>query len=1469
MNHFKIKFETEVRILPNIKYYSLTHPQTSIWNVEKFYNDTAFGNIVGTVIFKEKVNLSALEKAINIFVQHNDSVRLILCEDVDKAKQYFAEYQEFKIDRFDFTYESGSKAFESWVNKQTKIPFKTTTSELFYFALINLTNNQGGFYIKLHHLICDAWGITLSISQIVDNYWKIINNQPIDSTSKPSYRDYIMLELEYRESAKFLAHKSFWEKKFESVPELTMFRARKNTLTTKANRKTFVLSTEMTNEINRFCSEHNISIFTLFFTILAVYVHRITFKQDLVIGTPVLNRINYKQKHTVGMFISTIPVRTYVDPNLEFQDFLKVTSREWKQVLRNQQYPYDLLLRSYRQKHKVSENLIDISISYQNAKFDIENIKYKSKWHFNGAITESLAIHISDREDEGRLLLDFDYLQDLFNEDEIAQMNGHLLNLLKDAMKYSYKKLSDLQLLSTNERNQLLYDFNQTKIDYPKTRTIHRLFEEQVEKTPDYTAVVFEDQKLSYSELNEQSNQFARTLTRLGVKPDSVVAILLNRSIDMIVAMIAILKAGAAYLPVDPEYPDDRIQYILSDSVCDFLVTHSQVTKSVHVPGEILYIDKLCLDSNDGTNIETQTSSCNLAYLVYTSGSTGNPKGVMIEHKSIGNTLFWRKNYYGFNPKDAVLQLPSYAFDSSIEDIFTPLISGAKLILVDQKKLLSTTYLGRLIRTHAITNLLTVPSFLRQLLNSMANQLNDLRCITVAGEALSTGLIRDYFESINNVQLFNEYGPTENSVCTTVFEILPNDRRVLIGHPINNNYCYIVDKYWNLLPIGFVGELCVSGVGLARGYFNKQELTNQKFIENPFEVGTRLYPTGDLAKWLPDGNIEFIGRIDDQVKLRGFRIELSEIEACINNFPGIKDSAVTINAKNEKTKLVAYLVFDKSLSISHLKKYLLVKLPKHMIPSLFVSLEVLPLTPNGKLNKKALQALELNYIVADYEPPHNDIERILVNLWKEVLEVSKVSINDNFFELGGDSLAIVEMLTALFEHNWNLTAQNFYEYPTIKELAVKILGKGEIRTDSERNLPRNVFYLKRAPLPNEEQLLQYDMEEALNQISTVAEVQPLNPNSQRHNFKGVLLTGATGFLGIHVLAELLSHRKTKVYCLVRGENSVARLSQSLEYYFPGQFLGLLGDRIIVLNGDISQHKFGLIERDYQLLGGWIDTVIHSAALVKHYGDYHEFERVNVLGTQEVVNFCNTFGQRMGHISTVSVGGNDLVDRGENVVFTENDFCVGQSYFDNVYMRSKIEAENILYQSTDLGLKATVFRVGMLMGRYSDGHFQRNISENAMYNRLKSIIKLEVVPLDILTADLDFTPVDYCARAIVEVLLTDAAEGRVFHLFNHNTLAMSDFIRMLGSQGTTITAVSTCEFKQLVESIARDKDRKKLLSGLVTDFDQDKTLHYSSSVKVDSNYTQQYLKQLDFEWPNVTAEYLQKLVIHIKAVGFLV
>lgn len=1459
-----------MRNLTNVKYYPLTHPQESIWNVEKFYKDTAFGNIAGPVIINKKVNLLVLEKAINIFVQQNDSVRLILCEDVDKPKQYIAEYRELKIDRFDFTYESGLKEFESWVDKQTKIPFKTTNSELFYFALINLNDNQGGFYINLHHLICDAWSMTLSVRQIVDNYWKLINNQLIDHTSKPSYIDFIMTEQDYKKTEKFLAHKGFWEKKFESVPELTTFKAKNNIFTNRANRITFFLSTEMTNEINHFCSEYNISVYSLFFAVLAIYLYKVTSKQDLVIGTPVLNRTNYKQKNTVGMFISNIPVRTYVDHTLGFQDYLKVTSKEWKQVLRNQQYPYDLLLRAYRQKHKVNENLIDISISYQNARFNIENIDYKAKWHFNGASTESLAIHISDREDEGRLSLDFDYLQDLFTENEIEQMKEHLLNLLKDAIQNPYKKLFDLQLLSTNERNQLLYDFNQTNKEYPRTKTIHQLFEEQVAKTPDYTAVVFSDQKLSYSELNEQSNRFARTLIRLGVKPDSVVAILLNRSIDMIVAMIAILKAGAAYLPVDPEYPSDRIQYIISDSGCDVLVTHSQYTKSVHVQGKILFIDTLCLDANDGTNIETQTSSSNLAYLIYTSGSTGNPKGVMIEHKSIVNTLFWRKTYYGFNPTDAVLQLPSYAFDSSVEDIFTPLISGAKLILVDQKNLLSTTYLGGLIQAHGITNLLTVPSFLRQLLDGLANQLSKLRCITVAGEAVSEGLIRDFFKSINSVRLFNEYGPTENSVCTTVFEILPNDRRVLIGHPINNNNCYIVDKHWNLLPIGFVGELCVSGVGLARGYFNKPELTDQKFIENPFEAGTRLYPTGDLAKWLPDGNIEFIGRIDDQVKLRGFRIELSEIETCISNFPGVKENTVIINSENNgRDKLVAYLVSDKSFSISHLKRYLSVKLPKHMIPSFFVSLDVLPLTPNGKINKKALPALELNHIVADYEPPHNGIERSLVNLWKEVLEVSKISINDNFFELGGDSLAIVEMLTALFEHNWNLTAQDFYEYPTIKELAVKILGRGETRKDSERNLARNVFYLNRAASQTDEQWLQYDMEEALNQIAAAAEVQPFNPNGQRHNFKGVLLTGATGFLGIHVLAELLLQRNTKVYCLIRGENSVARLSQLLEYYFPGQFSELLGDRIVVVNGDICQHEFGLSESTFRLLGSWIDTVIHSAALVKHFGDYREFERVNVLGTQEVVNFCNTFGQRMGHISTVSVAGNDLGDRGEDFVFTENDFYFGQNYSDNVYIRSKLEAENILYQSTDLGLKAAVFRVGMLMGRYSDGHFQRNISENAMYNRLKSIIELEAVPLDILTAGLDFTPVDYCAKAIVEVLLTDAAEGRVFHLFNHNTVAMSDFIRMLGSLGATITTLSTFEFKQLVEGIASDKDRKKLLAGLVTDFDQDKTLHYSSSIKVDSDYTQQYLNHLGFEWPSVTVEYLQKLVIHMKAVGFLV
>jgi amino acid adenylation domain-containing protein/thioester reductase-like protein len=1452
-----------------VKYYPLTHPQKSIWNVEKFYNDTTFGNIAGPVIFNEKVNLLVLEKAINIFVQQNDSVRLILSEGVEKPRQYFAEYHKLKIDRFDFANEDGLKEFESWVDRQTKIPFKTTDSELFYFALINLGDHQGGFYLNFHHLICDAWSMTLSVRQIADNYWKLMNNLPIEFTSKPSYIDYILDEQEYQRSEKFLAHKDFWDKKFDAVPQLTTFRARKTIHTTKANRKTFVLSTEITNEINSFCNEHKISIYMLFFSILAVYMYRVTSKQDMVIGTPVLNRKNHKQKNTVGMFISNVPVRTYVDYNLEFQDFLKVTLKEWKQILRYQQYPYDLLLKSYRHKHKGSENLIDVSISYQNARFDIENIEYKAKWHFNGSTTESLSIHISDREDEGRLSIDFDYLQDLFTEDEIERMNEHLLNLLTDAIQYPYKKLSSLKLLSVNESNQLLCDFNQTSKDFPENLTIHRLFEEQVEKTPDHIAVVYENEELSYRELNERSNQLARELIKFGVKADAIVAILLNRSIEMVVAMVAILKAGAAYLPIDPEYPRDRIKYVILDSGCEIIVTHSKLAKANYVRGKILYMDRVSLEDNSGSDIKAGVTSCNLAYLIYTSGSTGNPKGVMIEHKSIINTLIWRKEYYGFNTTDSVLQLPSYAFDSSVEDIFTPLISGAKLVLVNQNELLSTTYLGSLIKAHGITNLLIVPSFLRQLLDGLSSELSNLRFITVAGEAVSEGLVHDFFITTNhNVRLFNEYGPTENSVCTTVFEILPNDKRVLIGHPINNNTCYIVDRNWNLVPTGFVGELCVSGVGLARGYFNRPELTEEKFVENPFKAGTRLYPTGDLARWMPDGNIEFIGRIDDQVKIRGFRIELSEIEACITNFPGIKENVVIVNTESiERVKLVAYLVSDKTISISNLKRYLSAKLPKHMIPSAFVFLDALPLTPNGKINRRALPNLEQNDNVVDYEPPHNDIERILVNLWKEVLGVNKVSINDNFFDLGGDSLVIVELLTSLFEYNWNLTAQDFYEYPTIKELVVKILDQGENRMNHQRNLARSVFN-HQTILPTGDRGIRNEVEEALNAAKTPVKDELTKSYGQQHSIKRVLLTGATGFLGIHVLAELLSQGIT-VYCLVRGENPIERLCELLEYYFPRKFLGLLGDDIIVVNGDICKHQFGLDENNYRLLGSRVDIVVHSAALVKHYGDYQEFERVNVLGTQEVVTFCNTFGQRLGHISTVSVAGNESTEMEKGFVFTESDFYFGQNYLNNVYIRSKVEAENILYQSTDLGLKATVFRVGMLMGRYTDGHFQQNIHENAMYNRLRSIIQLKAVPIDILKASLNFTPVDYCAKSIVKVLLTGATEGRVFHLFNHNTVQMRDLINMLATLGLGIQTLSTSEFKQLVENIARDKERKNLLAGLVTDFGQEKTLHYSSSVTVDSDSTQNYLKQLDFEWPTVTAEYLQKLVIHMKAVGYLI
>ncbi|HBE79608.1 MAG TPA: hypothetical protein DDW65_17800, partial [Firmicutes bacterium] len=927
------------------------------------------------------------------------------------------------------------------MNDLTKKPFSLIDSDLFYGAYFKIPG-ETVFYFKQHHLITDAWSVILTGNKILDYYLRLKSRENVDEIQEHSFFDYIEVEKEYFGSKRHLNHKIFWQSKTMLIPDFIYFKNRPREYSTRTKRKSVIVPQAISLRMNQYIQDKNGSILVLFIAAFSIYINLTISKENISIGTTVLNRTNYKEKNSLGAFINMVPILLQIDRAISFEKYLDYVISNWKSILFNSHYPHDLIVEEYRQKHRTGEELFDVTITYQNAVHHYPDgfNDVKSDWLPYGHQINSLNIHINHRENLDQYIVDYDYLIELFTDSEIEDLHRHLMHLLQDALDNPAKPLAALELISPAEKQRLLYEFNKSPMSLSSPdRLLHQFFEVQAIQNPDNIALIFLEERITYGELNRKANQIAWMLRKKGIKPNAIVGLLVKRSPEMFYGILGILKAGGAYMPIDPDFPRGRVKYILEDSHCDILLTNDFLIGNTAWQGEIVNFDA-AWDIEGSSNPDRLSGPHDLAYVIYTSGSTGKPKGVMIEHGSIVNTVYWRMHCYHFTAGDVLLQIPPYNFDSSVEDIFSFLSIGASIVIIEPEKRLELMYLRELITRHQVTHFLVTPLFYHAMLDEIASGLTRLSSVTVAGENFHLNLVKKHFQKLPLVKLYNEYGPTENSVCSTVYQFSPEDREILIGKPIDNCQCYVLSPDFNLLPVGIPGELYLGGAGLARGYVANPELTASKFVYVSGIEG-RLYWTGDLVKWNADGNLQFIERIDNQVKIRGFRIELGEIEFQLLNHPAVTETVVMAGEDEAKNKfLCAYVVSTERPAIADLKGFLAKNLPDYMIPSHFVFLDKLPLTPNGKIDQKALPA-PVNEPKIKYMPPENEVEKKLAAYWQEVLGNTQIGTMDNFFEIGGDSLAIIRILTMSYNEQWNLTVQDFYRHNNIKDLAALLITR--------------------------------------------------------------------------------------------------------------------------------------------------------------------------------------------------------------------------------------------------------------------------------------------------------------------------------------------------------------------------------------------------------------------------------------------
>lgn len=1023
-------------------YYKLTHPQKRIWYIDKVNTNSPLHNIGGCLNINESVDVDVMRQTLNIIIKSNDGLRLRFSEKNDQPVQYLQEFENENIDFLDFTnYENPKKAHEKWSEDLFKRSFNLEDNKLYYFAIYKISEKQYGVLLNIHHIISDGWSITLIEKQICEIYRRLINKEDLSIDKRYSYLDFIYEEEQYLNSERFLKNKNFWKEKFNDVPEEFLY---KTSSSLEGKRQSFSINSELSSKIKGFGDSKKCSLNTFFIAMLLMYINKITYKNDLVIGTPVFNRTGNAQKNMVGMFTSTVPFRFKIDSKANIEDLIKLINRELKLCFLNQKYPYDILIRDLDLSKSGYDSIFKMCVNYYNSKYsnDLNGIDVDVNEYYCGNQSYSLQLTVKEWENSN-ITLNFDYKTQEYTEEQIKTMYESIINIINQVLDNENLTVSDIKLVSKEDSKYKVYDLNSTDSEYPK-KTVYELFEEQVRKCPDKVAAEFKQKVLTYKELNEKANQLANHLREKGIDKKSTVSIMETHSIELLISILGVLKTGACYLPIDPSYPVERINYMLEDSKSSMLITNFKAYDDIKFKGNVTNINYIDLEGYSKNNLEKPNNLNDLAYIIYTSGSTGKPKGVMIEHQGLTNYIWWANKMYLKDDYEVMALYSSISFDLTVTSIFTPLISGNKIIIYENDE--NEFVLYKILRENKSTVVKLTPAHLT-LLKDIDNSDSNIKRFIVGGEDLKVSLAKEVYNRFGkNIEIFNEYGPTETVVGCMIHkydEKKDDGISVPIGYPADNVQIYILDNELNTVPTGLVGELYVSGDGVARGYLNREELTSERFIQNPFIKGKKMYKTGDTARYLANGVIEYVARVDNQIKIRGHRIEIGEIEGYLLENEFIKDAVVVLKEDSMGNKLLnAYIVSKKEFCDLELKDWLLKFLPKYMIPTNFVFMEKLPLTLNGKVNYALLPEPIIDE--KKFEKYKTLAQEQLVKAMEEILGVENISMNDNYYHLGGDSIKAIQISSKLKNVGLDIKVKDILAYDSIEEIAASIEESEEI-----------------------------------------------------------------------------------------------------------------------------------------------------------------------------------------------------------------------------------------------------------------------------------------------------------------------------------------------------------------------------------------------------------------------------------------
>ncbi len=1402
-----------------VYYDAIKNEGQCLYNIPMCY---AFGN---------EVDPGRLQRAVRKVIEAHPYLNTHLILQKGELKQVRNDEADVDVAALKMGEEEFGKYKESFIRS-----FDLQRGPLYRIAVVR-TEKAVYLLQDMHHLIFDGLSAGIFLKEIADAY-KGAEIEPENYT----YFDYVEDEINLRDSEDYAGSAEYFEKAFKGFEESTEIPPDKP----GAAEEGFIGETEKLlskAEIDAFCKKQGVTASALFLAAVFYTASRFAGNKKAAISTISSGRDGLKNIRSLGMFVHTIPLIMNLDRDLKVDELIREANDCMRNGIKHEACPFAELAAKYSYhtglmyEYQVGVTGADLGeeLKYERIPLKLEVPKFKT------------TVVIGEKEGSYSVLVR--YNDALYTGEYMETLAGAVCTVARAFIADADAEVKKISMLDGEEKERLK-GFSSVKSCKPAYDLLHKAFEAAAERYPEREALITAEGSWTFKELNETANIIASNLSGRGLKPRDSIVLLLPRRRFYFAALFGALKAGAVFIPCDPEYPAERISHILGDADAKFILTTPDHAGD-YDKDKVLLIDDMMAGGEKG-NPEVSVNPEDLAYMIYTSGSTGKPKGVELTHGGICNYINPDKDSIFFNyvaeKLEKIVSVTTVSFDMSFKDTVGILCNGKTVVFTNEEEMNDPRALSKAMARTGADAFSATPSRLLQYMEyePFKEALSKCTLVICGGEAYPK-VLQERLLSLGIPALMNSYGPTEITVSSNMAD-LTRAEHISVGRPLPNYTEYIVDSDANPVPQGVMGELLIGGPGVARGYRNLPEMTEKNFGE--YE-GVRVYHTGDYAKWDRDGNVIILGRKDSQVKLRGLRIELGEIEGLIARQSGINKAVVVIRKLNGQDNLCAYFTASVKVDIQKLKEELGKKLTRYMVPTAYLQMERIPVTPNGKTDLRALPE-PVAVSTGEYVAPAGEVEEGFADIFARVLKLEKVGATDDFFEIGGTSLVASSVVIEAERSGYSITFGDLFKYKTPRALAAYLKGDiSPVQGDSRKALEK------------------YDH-------AAIAEVLKKNTleaymDKESRPIGNILLTGAAGYMGVHVLANFLHSEKGTAYCLLRskhGRTAEQRLKSTFFYYFgdkltefPEEIRSQVDKRVKVIDGDVTDP-----EAFESIKGEPIDTVFNCAANVKHFSGGTDIENVNVGGAVNCVRFCLATGARLIHFSTVSVAGN-VRNTPENafIKLNENNMYFGQS-LENQYSFSKMKAElEVMQAVAKEGLDAKVIRVGTLAARMRDGEFQMNFRTNSFVERLRSYAMLKAFPYSSMDKPIRMGPIDFSARAFLKLAATPK-ENCLFNAVNNMVLPYISIIHIMKELGLTIEFVEDKEFERRVAEAESDPDKAAILQSMSAY----ESLHNDSLMRgagVDHELTTQILARQGFFWPPVDGDYFKKFIRGLMGLGF--